>query len=223
MNANKKPQVFKIYGMDCAEEVTTLKRELRPLVGGEERLAFDILNGKLFVEASAAISPEEVIQAITRTGMRAEVWQEDVDQQSDTSFWQQHGRNVLTVASGVFGLLGFLYHAKRAGSISGALGSEGMGVAESVPPLAILLYLAGVSTGVWQVFPKAWRAAIGLRPDINLLMTVAVVGAAAIGEWFEAATVAFLFSVSLVLESWSVGRARRAIRSEEHTSELQSH
>jgi Cd2+/Zn2+-exporting ATPase len=46
---------------------------------------------------------------------------------------------------------------------------------------------------------------------MNLLMVVAVSGAAAIGEWFEAATVAFLFSVSLLLESWSVGRARRAI------------
>ncbi|NOY29833.1 MAG: cadmium-translocating P-type ATPase [Planctomycetes bacterium] len=210
MNTEANPLVFKIHGMDCAEEVATLKHALGPLAGGEDQLAFDILNAKLLVEAGT-ISAEEVIEAVARTGMRAEVWQEDAGLQKDVGFWQQHGRSVLTAISGLFGLLGFLYHTKIAGGISGALGSEGMGVAESVPPLAIFLYLVGIATGVWQVFPKAWRAATSLRPDINLLMTVAVVGAAAIGEWFEAATVAFLFSVSLLLESWSVGRARRAI------------
>jgi len=210
MKSESKSLTFKIYGMDCAEEVTTLKLELGPLVGGEEQLAFDILNAKLFVEAEK-ISAEEVMEAVARTGMRAEIWQEDADLQAEAGFWQLHGRSVLTAASGLFGLIGFLIHAKLAGGVSGALGSEGMGIAESVPAIVIAFYLGGIITGVWQVFPKAWRAVVSMRPDINLLMTIAVVGAAAIGEWFEAATVAFLFSVSLVLESWSVGRARRAI------------
>lgn len=48
---------------------------------------------------------------------------------------------------------------------------------------------------------------------MNVLMTVAVVGAWLIGEGAEAAAVVFLFGFAELLESWSVGRARRAIRS----------
>ena len=71
--------------------------------------------------------------------------------------------------------------------------------------------MAGIVAGVWYVAPRAWHSARRLTPDMNLLMFIAVCGAALIGEWFEAVTVSFLFSVSLLLESWSVGRARRAI------------
>jgi Cd2+/Zn2+-exporting ATPase len=46
---------------------------------------------------------------------------------------------------------------------------------------------------------------------MNLLMVVAILGAIAIGEWFEASTVAFLFAVSNALEGWSLSRARRAV------------
>ena len=80
-----------------------------------------------------------------------------------------------------------------------------------MPLAARVLYGLGIASGVWLVLPRAWHAARTLRPDMNLLMTVAVVGAIAIGEWFEAATVAFLFALSLTLESWSVGQARRAV------------
>ena len=212
MNSTGPAFVFRIHGLDCAEEVALLKRELGPLVGGEEHLAFDILNGKLIIQSNLEnISLDQVIQSVARTGMRAEVWQDDVNQQINAGFWQQHGRGLLTAASGAFGLAGFLSHAWLTDGIVSALGSEGMGVARAVPHVSVVLYLLGVIAGMWHVLPKAWRAVVRLQPDMNLLMTIAVVGAAAIGEWFESVTVAFLFSVSLLLESWSVGRARRAI------------
>ena len=62
-----------------------------------------------------------------------------------------------------------------------------------------------------HVLPKAWYALRTLRPDMNLLMVVAVLGAIAIGERFEATTVACLFALSLLFERWSVGRAQRAV------------
>lgn len=204
--------VLKIHGMDCAEEVAILKRELGPLVKDIEQLRFDVLNGKLVIDDADDQSREKVVEAIHRTGMRAEDW-ENKTLQSESSFWSTHGRTILTVVSGVFGFAGFISHVLIAGGFAEAFGSEGMGIAHGVPAVSVILYLVGILSGTWFVLPKAWRAATGLRPDMNLLMVVAVIGAAAIGEWFEAATVAFLFAVSLLLESWSVGRARRAIAS----------
>src|SRR4029079_1881708 len=49
--------------------------------------------------------------------------------------------------------------------------------------------------------------------DINTLMLVAVAGAMFLGEWAEAGTVVFLFSIAQWLESRSMDRAREAIRS----------
>ena len=37
-------------GMDCAEEILILKRELLPLVGKESHLFFDLLNEKLVIQ-----------------------------------------------------------------------------------------------------------------------------------------------------------------------------
>ena len=86
-----------------------------------------------------------------------------------------------------------------------------MDEAKKLPIAAIGLYLFAIFAGGYFVLPKAWQSLKRFSPDMNLLMVVAVVGAVAIGEWFEAATVTFLFSVALLLEQWSVGRARKAI------------
>ncbi len=203
---------FKIYGMSCVEEVVILKRDVGRLVGGEENLSFDLLNGKMTVTLGVAdIQPDEILQVVARTGMQAELWQDDLHANRPEQFWQRHGRTILTTASGVLSLTAFLVHWWRAGGLQAALGSEGAGVSHQVPMVAKTLYAAAIVAGAWYVLPRAFRAVRRLRPDMNLLMAIAVLGAIGIGEWLEAATVSFLFAVSLALESWSVGRARRAI------------
>lgn len=205
-------QHYRIRGMDCAEEVAVLKRELGPLVGGEDRLSFDILKAKMTVAAAPEeISEQEILKAVARTGMGAQVWKEGSEAAEPDGIWQRWGRTALTGLSGLATLAGFLTHASIAGGFVEAVGSEGAGLAHAVPLAARALYAIAILAGLWTVLPKAWFALRRLRPDMNLLMAVAVIGAVWIGEWFEGATVAFLFALSLALESWSVGRARRAV------------
>jgi len=71
--------------------------------------------------------------------------------------------------------------------------------------------IAAMLSGGWFLLPKAWQAIKRLRPDINLLVVIAAIGAAIIGEWVEAAAVVFLFGVAEWLEGWADRRARRAV------------
>lgn len=200
---------LKVHGLDCAEEVAALRREVGPLVGGEDRLSFDILGGTMTVDATTPAGT--IIEAVARTGMRAEI----VHESRPTSGLQLHDdrreRNLLTSLSGVFMAAGFATHAVLAGGVLQAFGREGLGQSHAVPLAAITLYALGILCGARFVIRKAWLSAIRLRPDMNLLMTVAIVGAIVLGEWFEASTVSFLFALSLALEAWSIGRARRAV------------
>ncbi|MDX1929260.1 MAG: heavy metal translocating P-type ATPase [Pirellulaceae bacterium] len=190
---------YRVQGMDCVEEVSLLKRELMPLVG-EDALGFDLLNAKLTVDTSAAATSQADIEAaIKRTGLTAVPWQ-DKPARVDKTFWSRNQRTILTATSGVAGLSGFLVETFLA---EGSAGWANV--------FAKILYTVSTLAGCGIVFPKAWRSLVSMRPDMNLLMTVAVFGAMLIGEWSEGATVAFLFSLSLLLESWSVGRARNAI------------
>ncbi len=75
----------------------------------------------------------------------------------------------------------------------------------------IAIYTVAMLAGGWFLLPKAWRAVLRLRPDINLLVVIAAIGASVIGEWAEAATVVFLFGVAEWLEGWADRRARRAV------------
>ncbi len=84
--------------------------------------------------------------------------------------------------------------------------------APAAPAVARVLYAATMLTGGWMAAIQAFRAARARRLDMNVLMTVAVLGALPLGEWEEAASVAFLFALAQLLERLSLDRARQAVR-----------
>lgn len=182
---------FRVSGLDCVEEVTVLKAEVGPVVGGADKLAFDVLNGKMIVLSDT--DPERVIQAVAKTGMKAQPWSSASTPGHDLDRRRKLQAVLAGVSAAMTGL-GYLLDTFGAGAM---------------PSRAA--FASAILIGLWVVLPKALLAARRLRPDMNLLMTVAVVGAVGLGDWLEAASVSFLFALSLALESWSAGRARRAI------------
>jgi Zn2+/Cd2+-exporting ATPase len=109
-------------------------------------------------------------------------------------FVQKHST---VIVSFVFLLIGWF---------SGQLNGE-----ESIP--SILAYGASILIGGYRLFKTGIKNLLQLEFDMKTLMTIAVFGAAIIGEWGEGATVVILFAISEALESYSMDKARQSIRS----------
>lgn len=72
----------------------------------------------------------------------------------------------------------------------------------------LLVYVAGGLPSAWRALATLWTEHV---LDIDLLMVVAALAAAAVGAPFEGSVLLTLFSVSTTLEERALGRARRAI------------
>lgn len=79
-------------------------------------------------------------------------------------------------------------------------------------PVALPLYVGAYLAGGFDVSRHALRALAKRRFDIDVLMVVAALGAAGLGEWAEGALLLFLFSFGHALQHMAMDRARNAIR-----------
>ena len=180
---------FVVSGMDCSEEVSAIETALKPL-SGVRGVRADIVGSKVSVFHDGKAQEADLVRAINTTGVKVQTG-EPSEKGTLTA------RTVFVAVSGVLTGIGMLL--------------QWLGLKDSWAPDAAFL-LAIVAGGWLVVFPKALRSIRSLRLDMNVLMVIAVTGAVAIGEHAEGAAIAFLFSLSELLESWSVGRARKAIQ-----------
>ncbi|MGV3617290.1 MAG: heavy metal translocating P-type ATPase [Fimbriimonas sp.] len=185
---------YAITKMDCPTEEQIIRNRLKT-VQGIDALDFDLMNRILTVRHSLD-DPRAIQDALQSVGMDAVPLVEAEES-------HEHGE---TGTAGERWLMGFSGAAAIAAE---ALAWTG-GRDDAVPVVALALF--SIALGGRETLRKGWVAVRTRTLNINFLMSVAVVGAIAIGQWPEAAMVTFLFGVAEMIEAYSLDRARNAIR-----------
>ena len=187
---DKQVSSFKISGMDCADEEKIIRNQLND-VEGIHNLNFDLIGERLTVEHS--LSSHAIIQSISGAGFSVEV---EGNGQKTSGDNRLRKRIILTALSGLLIAVGATIN---------------MTDTLNIPVLPF--YITAIFLSGFVAARKAYFAIKTFTLDMNFLMTLAVLGAAFIGEWLEGAMVIFLFSIAELLEAGSLNRAREAIKS----------
>ena len=180
---------FYVSGMDCADEIAAIQKSLNhPKVA---KVTANLMTSQVSVDHDPTLSKDEIIILINKAGVKVR------ESSKPLNFITENKNRVILV------------------SLSGTFLTAGL-VAQWFFDVTnnwlLIPYLIATLTGGALIFPKAFRALKQRSLDMNVLMTLAAVGAFAIQEYSEAAAVVFLFSLAEMLEAFSVSRARKAIR-----------
>lgn len=192
--------ILRIDAMDCPTESDLLTKGLEG-VPGILALEFDLLERRLSV-THTLLDNENIIDAIRKLGMEPIVLASDGKPTS--------AQGIDAIASSRRGIVLTL-------GIAGAFALTAEALAyflqDDTSVWVMATAAAAVAVGGRSAAKKGWAALRTWTMNINLLMSIAVLGAFAIGEWPEAAMVVWLFGIAEALEAMSLDRARDAIRS----------
>ena len=182
---------YRVDGMDCAACAQTVQKVVAAL-DGVQAAAVSFGNATLTVEGG--VEPAAVSAAVARAGYRAAPVARRRGSEPQAPFWRRGARTRSTVAS----------VALLAIAVVAALAGAPRAVAEP-------LYLASMVVGGWAIARAALTALRRRSLDMNVLMTLAAVGAVGLGAYAEGAWVLVLFAVGTTLEAYAFDRSRRSV------------
>ena len=187
--AVKEKQQYRLQNLSCANCAAKFERNVKEIPTVEEcQLNFGA--AKLTVVGEVTIEQLEAAGAFD--GIKVTKAEERVEK--SVPFYQRK-ENILAGISLVFILISFSFSLGR---------GEGN-------PISNGLYFLAIMIGGFEIFKTGLRNIVRFEFDMKTLMTIAIIGAAIIGEWQEAAIVVFLFAVSEALEAYSMNKARQSI------------
>ncbi|HTK00913.1 MAG TPA: heavy metal translocating P-type ATPase [Bordetella sp.] len=181
---------MRIGQMDCPTEEALLRKKL----GGMDcvrDMRFDLMRRVLSV-VHAEGTQDQVLAGVRAVGMTPEVLAGQTPAATPPA---ERPRWKLLAAAGILAALAEAAHFA--------------GMPDAV--VAVLALVSVLACGV-TTYRKGWIAVRNGNLNINALMSIAVTGAALIGQWPEAAMVMFLFNVAEQIEARSLDRARNAVR-----------
>ncbi|WP_031405187.1 heavy metal translocating P-type ATPase [Geobacillus vulcani] len=182
-------KTYRVQGLTCANCAAKFERNVKALPGVKEaKVNFGA--AKITVWGEATVEELEQAGAFERLKIREE--RERTIRREP--FWKKKENGNVLVSAALL-LIGIAADAADSGG------------------MAVAMYLAAIALGGYSLFWTGLRNLARWQLDMNTLMTIAILGAAAIGEWQEGAVVVILFAISEALERYSMDRARRSIAS----------
>jgi Cd2+/Zn2+-exporting ATPase len=188
LGARYRHESMRIDGMDCATCATVIEHALHRLDGVlEASVSYAAERMRLEFDTDK-VSRRAIVHRLEALGYRV------VDADHVSPWYIEHRELLVSAIAGVLLLAGWslgFRHDARLASV-GLLG-------------------ASIAIGGYYAVRDAWQSIRERELDIDVLMVVAAVGAAALGQWAEGALLFFLFSLGHALEHLAMDRARHAI------------
>ncbi|GGA39707.1 heavy metal translocating P-type ATPase [Psychrobacillus lasiicapitis] len=180
---------YRLENLSCANCAMKFENNIKSLPNVEEAL---VNFGASKVAVIGNVTVEDIEKAGAFDGIKVAPIKQ---RKQDTTPFLKRKENVVTAISFVFLVIGiiasFMY--------------------EETHPFAIGLFVIAIIVGGYDMFKSGLFNLSRFYFDMKTLMTIAIIGAAIIGEWREGAVVVFLFAVSEALEAYSMNKARQSI------------
>lgn len=192
MSEKMTEKTYRIEGLSCTNCAGKFEKNVKQLPGVTSATV-NFGASKISVEGQTTIEELEEAGAFENLIIRD-------DQENDEQFRSKESfikRNIALIIS-----LGFILVAVISQL---SLGEDHL--------LTKALYILAIIIGGFDLFKEGFSDLIKLDFSMESLMTIAIIGAAFIGEWAEGSIVVILFAISEALERFSMDKARQSIRS----------
>lgn len=184
-------KTYRVQGFTCTNCAAIFENNVKDLPGVEDaKVNFGA--SKVYVKGNATIEELEKAGAFENLKIRDEKEQK-VEREP---FWKQKANFKVYISALLLVISWFL--------------GEQYGEEHILPTIG---FASSILIGGYSLFIKGLKNLSRLKFDMNTLMTIAILGAAVIGEWGEGAMVVILFAISEALERYSMDKARQSIES----------